>query len=634
VDIRKLSVRERVLLLTSAAILSLIALTAAFSITGQMTKRLQSVQVQLSAQADESRRLETELLRLEMYASRFLAERNVDDLANFENDAPRLRELVSTVEQYTSDWSLSSLSERYIAKTRAAFEARERLGLDENSGLEGELRKAVHDIERRLQTLDQESLTVHMLMMRRHEKDFMMRLDTSYIARFEARADEFSAGLQQADLSEIQRDEISALFSAYQRGFEDWSEGRLQLMRQQDMAVAAHAELASAVSAMSGDLLARADTATIQQRTVIDGTIVAIWIAVVILITICGALAVWIGRSIVSQIAGVSDEMLSLCRAYDTNASRPLRRNARSELERMRRVLDFFAENIAETERLNMEVRFHRDHLADEVAKQTAALEHQKLQLELSLDQERELRQLQNQFVATVSHEFRTPLTIIDGTARRISRSLSKMDAGQISERLATIRSSVRRLSDMVDETLDSSRVSEGEIDCNYACVDIRQFVEGIVERHRDIASEFTFEYDVGMLPDCVDADPKHLDHIVSNLVSNAIKYSRLRPHIKVTMGRDGDCVFLSVKDRGVGIPKEELPKITSRFFRASTSAGIKGTGIGLNLVAQLIRAHNGKFNIDSKEGEWTEVTVRLPISAPEDAQKQDADCCSLISAA
>ena len=633
-DIRKLSIRDRVLVLTSAAVLSLIALSAAFSLTGSLTKRLQALQVDYNSRADVSRQLETELLRLEMHASRFLADRDVVELEYFEQGVPGFRQLIESAESAGQVQDLTSLAERYITQSEAAFEARDLLGLDENDGLEGALRKAVHDIERRLQVLDDESLTVLMLMMRRHEKDFMMRLDTSYIDLLDQRADTFRSELARAALSADERREIESLLQNYQIGFTAWSHGRLDLMDRQQMAREAHSVLSSALGALSNSLLRQADMATQRQRDVIDETTASIWISVALLIALCGGISVLVARSIVRPIAAVSDEMLSLSTQYETNIPRPLQQGARNELERMRHVMSYFADNLAEAERLNREVRFHRDNLAIEVERQTAQLQQQKLQLQLSLDQERELNHLQTQFVATVSHEFRTPLTIIDGTARRISRSLEKLAPDAVRERLGTIRSSVRRLSDMVEETLDSSRASEGQIDINVACVDLVAFVQGVVDRHREIAPGFDFEYEIDEMPDCIQADPRHMDHIFSNLISNAIKYSQLRPHVILSFRSDEEFTYVAIRDHGVGIPEAELPKISSRFFRASTSAGIKGTGIGLNLVAQLVEAHEGEFSVDSEEGSWTEVSVKLPIRSPIPSKCESVSCEKLVSAA
>ena len=95
------------------------------------------------------------------------------------------------------------------------------------------------------------------------------------------------------------------------------------------------------------------------------------------------------------------------------------------------------------------------------------------------------------------------------------------------------------------------------------------------------------------------------------------MKYSGENKHVSVLGTTEGHYAVLRVRDSGIGIPKDELPKIFQRFFRASTSTGIPGTGIGLNLVKSLVDMHYGKVELDSVEGEWTEFTIRLPLQSP-----------------
>ncbi len=277
-----------------------------------------------------------------------------------------------------------------------------------------------------------------------------------------------------------------------------------------------------------------------------------------------------------------------------------------------------------EMTRLNAELVYHRDNLAGEVRKRTAELEAQALKLEQALSQEKELNQIQNQFVSMVSHEFRTPLTIIDGSARRVEKNLGRMPDGQLAERMTRIRGAVRRLSNLVERTLDASKLANGAIECAPVDFALEPFLVEIADRHADIASAEQLETDFHDLPDTLHGDPNLIDHIISNLLSNAVKYSGKAARIKFSAVGEGGELILSVRDNGVGIPASELSRITERFYRASTSKGIPGTGIGLNLAASLVRMHGGHMRIDSVEGEWTEVQVRLPVSEKQRESNSD----------
>lgn len=267
---------------------------------------------------------------------------------------------------------------------------------------------------------------------------------------------------------------------------------------------------------------------------------------------------------------------------------------------------------------LNGELAYHRDHLKTEVDKQTELLREQTLKLQVALAKERELNQLQNEFVSMVSHEFRTPLTIIDATARRVRNKSDSMPPEQVEERMDKIRGSVGRLSNLVERTLDASRLASGKMKCEPTDLNIAQSVQDCVARHAEISPDWTVAFTNDGLPDVVRADPRLCDHIFSNLISNAIKYSGEARHVEVRGWQSDGYAWVSVRDFGIGIPAEEMPRLTERFFRASTSVGVQGTGIGLNLVKSLVELHEGAIRFESAVGEGTNVTVCLPVAGPD----------------
>ena len=263
------------------------------------------------------------------------------------------------------------------------------------------------------------------------------------------------------------------------------------------------------------------------------------------------------------------------------------------------------------------ELAYHRDNLKTEVDKQTQELREQKLKLQVALTKERELNQLQNEFVSMVSHEFRTPLTIIDATARRVRNKADSLPQEQVEDRMDKIRGSVSRLANLVERTLDASRLASGKMNCEPVALDIASVINEVVARHREISPDWDITCSLGGLPDTIQADPRLCDHIFSNLIGNAVKYSGEARHVDVVGLEEKGCAVVSVQDFGIGIPKEEMPRLTERFFRASTSVGIQGTGIGLNLVRSLVDMHEGAMRFESTVGKGTTATVCLPISGP-----------------
>ena len=260
------------------------------------------------------------------------------------------------------------------------------------------------------------------------------------------------------------------------------------------------------------------------------------------------------------------------------------------------------------------ELIHHRDHLQELVAEKTNEVEKKAVELEGALAREKEYNALQQKFVALVSHEFRTPLSIIDGAAQRLIRRKDKLDADEVETRANKVRSAVTRMVGLIDTTLYASSLDAGKIDMKITSCDIQELLLEVCERHSEISPSHQIELMVDDLPCKIFADHRLLDQVFTNLLSNAVKYSPDSPLIEVKGWNDEENALITVTDQGVGIPANDLPHMFGQFFRAKTSEGIKGTGIGLNVVKEFVEMHGGSVGVDSLEGEGSTFTVRIPI--------------------
>ena len=254
----------------------------------------------------------------------------------------------------------------------------------------------------------------------------------------------------------------------------------------------------------------------------------------------------------------------------------------------------------------------------DEIGKMACALGVFKANaktLKVALDEERELNCLQRQFVAMVSHEFRTPLAIIDGNAQRLARKAAVVTPEKLHAVVAKIRASVVRLTNLMESVLSSSSLEDGKIEFKLADCDLAALLHDICNSYRGLNAGHRIIDDIAGLPPTISADEKLLRQSFSNLLSNAVKYAPEETTIWVTAhpGNRGD-VMVTVRDEGVGIPEQEQKRLFERFFRASTSTGIPGTGIGLHLVKHLIDMHGGSIVVESSPGNGAKFSVRLPI--------------------
>jgi signal transduction histidine kinase len=249
-------------------------------------------------------------------------------------------------------------------------------------------------------------------------------------------------------------------------------------------------------------------------------------------------------------------------------------------------------------------------------------------ELELALAKEREINGLQRQFVSMVSHEFRTPLAVIDGSAQRIVRRLDKLAPKRITETMQKIRRSVAQLTGLMESVLNAARLEEGQVIFEPEACELAGIVSEISESYREVYPDHKIDVDINDLPDQIVADPKLIHQVVSNLLSNAVKYSTAGTTIwvKGQWDIDNDTVSVSVRDEGCGIPDDELDRLCDRFFRASTSTGIVGTGIGLHLCQHFVALHGGAIEIESIEAEGSTFTICLPTAVPLEATKPEIE--------
>lgn len=222
---------------------------------------------------------------------------------------------------------------------------------------------------------------------------------------------------------------------------------------------------------------------------------------------------------------------------------------------------------------------------------------------------------MKNEFISSVSHELRTPLTAIKGW----SETLLDMsdDKETIEKGMRVIIGETERLSNMVEELLDFSRIQDGRLLLNKATIDILAELGETVLIYKERAKKLgmTLEYyEPEMLP-FVYGDKNRLRQVFINIVDNAVKYSDQGGKISVEAYEEGNEIVISVSDTGIGISVEDMPKIKTKFFKANQTR--RGSGIGLAVADEIIAMHGGKLTIKSELGVGTTVIITLPTVNP-----------------
>lgn len=242
--------------------------------------------------------------------------------------------------------------------------------------------------------------------------------------------------------------------------------------------------------------------------------------------------------------------------------------------------------------------------------------------LESALDRERETTNAYRNFVSMVSHQFRTPLAILDSSAQRILRRGAELTQDELVTRIQKIRNAGNRLTRLVESVLNAAKLDAGTIEVNPASSNLVDLVMDICERQREVSSQADIRFDVPDVPVKVYCDGMLVEQVVVNLLSNAIKYSGDTPVVEIKIWMDGSRAFCSVRDWGIGIPADELPRIFDRFYRARTASGIAGTGIGLNFAQRIMHLHGGEIQVESYEAAGSLFTFDLPIANADQTQQ------------
>jgi signal transduction histidine kinase/ligand-binding sensor domain-containing protein/DNA-binding response OmpR family regulator len=248
-------------------------------------------------------------------------------------------------------------------------------------------------------------------------------------------------------------------------------------------------------------------------------------------------------------------------------------------------------------------------------------MKRQRLKHQLKLEHEHsqkleELDQIKSRFFTNISHEFRTPLTLILGPAENIISDAIQPD---IKNQADLMKKNAIRLLGLINQLLDISKLDEGKLKLLVSKRNIVSFVKGIVMIFESFAESKDINLKVKSVKEDIQVyfDKEKMEKVFINILSNALKFTSEGGNIVVTISEtNNDNVMIKVKDSGIGIPAKEIPKLFDRFYQVDSSYTRErgGTGIGLALTKELVELHHGNIKVDSIENKWTEFTLEFPV--------------------
>lgn len=228
----------------------------------------------------------------------------------------------------------------------------------------------------------------------------------------------------------------------------------------------------------------------------------------------------------------------------------------------------------------------------------------------------KDLDEMKSRFFTNLSHEFRTPLSLITGPLELARQTMDYEDASVKlpGKTLAVIQKNANRLTQLIDQLLELARFESGKVHLKLVKGELVHFVKSLTSSFESMAESNGISFNTHFPKNINDVyfDKDKLEKIISNLLSNAFKYTPAGGAVTLTMEHTKDHFILEVSDTGKGMSKEEMQHIFERFYRVENTES-KGTGIGLALTKELVNLHNGQINVSSREGEGTTVKVRIP---------------------
>ena len=251
-----------------------------------------------------------------------------------------------------------------------------------------------------------------------------------------------------------------------------------------------------------------------------------------------------------------------------------------------------------------------------------------------------ELDELKSQFLSIASHELRTPITAVSGFAQLAVRALEERlraspppdpswqkELERLVRQLNVIQDQSAKLGRLVRELLDVSRIQSGRLEFRLAPVDLVQLVREVTEQMQLGAPGRSLSVRVNGSSPVILGDRDHLEQVVGNLLDNAMKYSPVAGEVSVFVRTKGDEAHLTVEDRGMGIPTDQLARVFDLFYRTeeAESRRTPGLGLGLYITRGIVERHGGRIWMESERGKWTKVHVALPLQGSPAGKRLEA---------
>lgn len=493
-------------------------------------------------------------------------------------------------------------------------------GLNENEGIEGDFRDDIHTIEDILYKTNDNDLLVELLQARRREKDFLLRGSNNYVTNVYSSISRLKDKVSEKSYDEAKIKKINQLADNYIVSFRKFVNvlQRISLLEKE-------------IESQEQKLNAIINTLSLKQENRYNQIQNLQIIVSFISLFSCFFAAVALSKTLTKPI---KELVQAIDFIIDGNYAHSVVVNSNDEISELANMFNKMSSKINQSIQLldhqnkNLEhiVEQRTNELKEEIERKNETeaklqiayieLENVNYEMKIALSKEKEVNELKSKFISIVSHEYRTPLTVILNSTFLIEKYSEIPDLEKMRSQLWKIQKSVKDMTVLLEDILTIGKIDAGKLNVYISKFAVMNLVAEIIDEKKQISDknhQFTL---VNLSSDLkIISDSNMLTIILNNLLTNAMKYSYPQSEIIVTISDDDFYFSISVQDYGIGISEQDMKHLFSPFFRGRNVGTISGTGLGLSIVKKYIEVLNGYITFESVEGEGSKFKVEIPIN-------------------
>lgn len=546
----------------------------------------------------------------------FSEDRNIINKEYFDFTFKKLNEEIK-YNDFIDDSNLPSILNRYDSLFQRYFRLSEKRGLNEDLGIEGDFRKSAHDLEYILKNKKLKNIQVDLLQIRRREKDYLMRRNPLYIQMINENIKTIKLLVEDLNLDNNFKSDVYNNLDNYFTDFKN-----IVAILDSIDAVSNNLKLVQG----EANLQIQNEVEKINQYAdkVVNFIIIFFIFSIIIMIYLAKKLSNSIKEPIykLSKIVkNISSDNFSLrAKVFTDDELGDLALSFNKMLDKLESAyhhVEVVNQNLEEkvnkrTVELSNEIE-ERKIYEEKLKTALEKINKIKEELDNSLSKEKELNLLKSRFVSMISHEYRTPLSVIMTSTYLLEKYFEMNDKKNFKAKINNIQSSIDSMKTLLEDTLTIDKFESGNININKIQLDLIELIK--VAKHEAeilLKPKQIIEMNFNSEKLIINSDPTLLKHIFSNLISNSIKYSPKGSKIKIDLNDTDDYIIIDVNDEGIGIPEENQSNLFSPFYRANNVDTIQGTGLGLSIVKKFTELLKGEIYFTSVENFGTTFTVKL----------------------